>query len=214
MPIDDSDKPFPAPIPTIHNLPLRPRNQSQKLIDSDTGPQDLNNSLPTGDSKQKTNLKHVKGLILFLPNKIFMWKKLKEFAVLSFSLHESQSSMHSSPSGYKSYEIHVRMSWSITSIEYLQTNSNKQVPKPKQTAPVKSAPVPVLLQVNLIIPALLLRIIRFIDTAIRSSVFPTIWSTTKGFVNAIVSFIIVAVLWLLNGLRANSAYMESGLGGH
>lgn len=175
LPIDDPERPFPFPIPTMDKLPLRVESSVDRSMDG---------------REQNPNVK-VESILSRLK---IIWDKAKDLALVTLSLHEFVQPVQ------PSYAFRMGVRWSITSLDTPNSHNNEL--RPVSTVPMGDATS--LLQIKLVVPVLLLRAISLIAAAAQGPKSPKALSTIGKFMKALVSFVVISTLWLLKEFRSNA----------
>ena len=176
LPIDDPERPFPFPIPTMDKLPLRMESTMDQSMYG---------------KEQNPNVKHIKNILSRLKKIALIWDKVKGLALVTVSLHEFVQPVQSS------YAFRVGVRWSIISLNTPNSHDNER----QLVSIVPTEDAVSLLQVKLIVPVLLLRAISLIAAAAQGPKSPKALSTIGRFAKALASFVIIPILWLLKEFR-------------
>ena len=185
LPIDDPERPFPFPIPTMDKLPLRMESTMDQSMYG---------------KQQNPNVKHIENILSRLKKIALIWDKVKGLALVTVSLHEFVQPVQSS------YAFHVGVRWSIISL-HTQNSHNKER-QLVSIVPMEDAIR--LVQIKLIVPVLLLRAISLIAAAAQGPKSPKALLTIGKFAKALASFAIISILWLLKELRSNATSSKKG----
>lgn len=187
LPLDDPERPFPMPIPTMDKLPLLSGSTTCRPIDH--------------GKEQDRRVKPVESLSNFEKASV-IWSKLKVLALVTFSLHEFRHPVQCSES--RSHIFRIGLRWSVT---LLKTDSSRTHEQPADSAVPIDGGVDIV-HFNVILPAVLLRATGLIADVTQSSKFRKILATVVNFMKVVFFLIVISTLWILKGFRLNAGSMQ------
>ena len=153
-----------------------------------------------GGKEQNPNIKRAENILPRLKKISLIWDKVKDLALVTLSLHEFVQPAQSS------YAFRVGVRWSITSFNTPNSHGNER----QLGSIVPMEDTMSLLQVKLIVPVLLLRVLSLIAAAAQGRKSPKALSTIGKFAKALASFVIISILWSLKEFRSNATYNKTG----
>lgn len=174
--IDDPERPFPMPIPTMDKLPLRWESLKYRSLDG----QETDRSDERGDN-----------LLLCLSKKVF------ELALVTFSLDEFE---HSGQSSESSSLFRVGFRLSVTPLKTSNFPNREQ--RVISGFPVDDAVN--LLRLRFAVPVLLLRAISLITATAQSLGSSKGLTTIVRFITALFVLLVITVVWMCDKLRLNA----------
>lgn len=182
LPLDDPERPFPFPIPTMDKLPLLPECTACQPVEA---------------KEQAGNVDSIDGLFAHFKEKLIVWIKSRKVALISLSLYGNgrlaQMQLLSS-SESKSYVCCLGTRWSVIPIGNVASYS-QVVPGLPMEETVN------LLQINIVMPALVLHVIGLIGAAIQHPKLPILLPMVARFVKTLFSFIMLAILLAFKEIR-------------
>lgn len=193
LPIDDPERPFPHPIPTIDRLPLRTKN-----------------AVCSQSEKEKGQAKSVESNEGFFshPKEAFLdWVKTRSFALVSFSLYgpTGEGELKSLSSKSNSYVLCVGTMWSTFGDinAYTKDHRRQNVSRFPKEEPA------CLLRISIIIPAILLRIMTTNGVAVRDYRVSNVLAMVARKLKALFLLVTIFILLALDEIRYNLASRRS-----
>lgn len=195
LPLDDPERPFPFPIPTMDKLPLLPECTAR---------------LPVEAKEQAGDVDSIDGLFAHFTEKLVVWIKSTKVALVSLSLYGNEhlaqvQSLSSSES--KSYMFCLGTRWSIIPIGNVASYT-QVVPRPPMEETVN------LLQINIVMPVLVLHVIGLIGAAIQHPKLPILLPMVARFVKTLFSSVILATLLAFKEIRLSIITGQNQSGNH
>lgn len=193
LPIDDPKRPFPHPIPTIDRLPLRTEGAECSQPEKEKG---LIKGIESNEG------------FLSYPKEAFLnWIKMRNFALVSFSLYKpmGEEAAQSLSSKGNSYMFYVVTMWSTLGDISTYTKDHGR-PNTSRFPIEKPAR---LLQINIIVPALLLRIVNPDGVTVQCYRFSAILSMVARKLKTLFMLFAIFVLLALDEIRYSLASRRS-----
>ncbi|PWY95698.1 hypothetical protein BO94DRAFT_133822 [Aspergillus sclerotioniger CBS 115572] len=164
---DDPSRPFPTPLPSIDNLPLRkdPRVGSQKTVNVHL--QDFSDVFLSRQRIRDSTWQLISDCFEKALGWISHWFRLEERSVVSLSLVGKRSVKQPLHSGSEGYSFHVNLNWSIMTKP--TANHDKQDMNLSVSSP--SSDTVRLFQVDITVPILFLQVLARLGAILRSLMF-------------------------------------------
>ncbi|OOF97337.1 hypothetical protein ASPCADRAFT_143714 [Aspergillus carbonarius ITEM 5010] len=162
---DDPSRPFPAPFPSIDNLPLRKDLRVDRQKSVNVHLQDLSDVFSSRQRVQDSTWKPISDCFQKLLGCISHWFKLEERSVVSLSLVGKRSAQQPSYSGFEAYSLNVELGWPIMS----KPTANHD--KRDMNVSASSSHTARLLQVDITAPLLFLQVLTCLGITLRSLMF-------------------------------------------
>ena len=177
LPVDDPERPFPMPIPTMDRLPLRWESLKYRSLDG----QEMDRSDKRGENS-----------LLRLSKKVF------ELALVTFSLDEFE---HSGQSSESSSLFRVGFRLSVMPLNTAKSPNHER--GVVSGVPVDDAVN--LLRLSFAVPVLLLRAISLIVITTQSLRSSKVLTTLVRFITALLILLVVTIVWMCDKLRSGTA---------
>lgn len=181
LPIGDPQRPFPHPIPTIDRLPLRTESEECSRLEK--------------EKERAKNADSNNGIFTYPKEAFLNWIKTRSFALVSFTLYGPirEGKAQPLPSKRNSYVFCVKTMWSTFDdiSTYSKVHGRAKTPQFPKEEPVS------LLQISIIVPALLLRIVTLDGVTFRDIRVSTILSVM---VRKLKTFFMLVAIFMLLGL--------------
>ena len=191
LPLDDPERPFPFPIPTVDKLPLLPKRTVHQ---------------PVKAKGQAADIDGVGRLFAHSKEKIMIWIKSRKVAFVSLSLYGPEHSGQVQSLSFwesESYMLRVGTRWTVIPIGNVSSHNQ-----------IASEPLPMegavnLLQINIVMPVLVLRAIALIGAAIQGPQLPILLPTVVKFGKTFFLFVVLAKLLTLKEIWLNMASRQN-----